>query len=360
MTDRWAELSHGVQHRGRAHPSLESPFELLEYTTHLQIEYRQKFGEVSYLDIFRGDWRNWLVVSAVSPFEAAMIRGVTEIDDDPSTPLGTLVVAFGPVPFPNITHLTVGAIFGGQDAVWDVAADFRLAPFGHRKTRIDPEVIVWDVLADSKRKMEEMWRRTPLQEYCQRGNAGPLSLPPGVHWTSRPLIPSLPPPIFNFHFHVGMQSSEIPMGCPLPCRWLQDVLDPTRPPHSVLPVFRKALKMNYNLRHAAWTDPERNIHIDLDYHLDIFANPSDFHTPYYAAADSGMVKKPHTAALKKAFDEKQRAEAARLQKTLHKDVPAQHFLKRVAKDVIVWKPAVDFPHCAACGWNYGERLGKGC
>lgn len=60
----------------------------------------------------------------------------------------------------------------------------------------------------------------------------------------------------------------------------------------------------------------------------------------------------------RGFDENQRDDVDRVQATLLRDVPKEKLLKDKVKDKVVMKPAVDYPHCVACDWRYGEVLGK--
>lgn len=86
-----------------------------------------------------------------------------------------------------------------------------------------------------------------------------------------PGLPSKPPPPFVFHFHVGQVSNEIPTGR-VPVNWAQDVLDPSLPRHSVLPIIRKALGMSYHLRSLTVASPPAStLPKNMDYDITIYA-----------------------------------------------------------------------------------------
>lgn len=73
------------------------------------------------------------------------MKAAIDIDDDPSEALNTQVTIINPDTFPDLTTLTIGAIFGGQDGVWETMANHYLKSFGHRKIA-DEQAIFWDLL----------------------------------------------------------------------------------------------------------------------------------------------------------------------------------------------------------------------
>lgn len=233
-------------------------------------------------------------------------------------------------PFVHVSRLTVGAIFGAQTRIWHSIYPTSPDDVAGRKDA--------DQLLDQcRRMMAHAFGSSPIQQYCSRGNVGPLSCPVFVDRTTS--SSTAVKPQFTVHLDPYMTFFPAAVGCPT--RWTFDNLWSTGDGAIDIQTMNNLVFHQLELLGELKRESKTALG---DFEIEIFAS-SDLSYPPEVPVDPTLGR---TCEILTAGGERAMLRDAGFLALVRK---RQAGLCKVgSRDT--WHPATDTPPCGACGAVY--------
>lgn len=285
------------------------------------------------------DPRYWGALSELSRKEVGLALASIEAENFYKALYNGYGSTRDPAMFPNITRLTCGAIFGGQDGLWEQIAN-NLDIF---------EARAW--VSSCRRVVIPTFEKSPISFLCQRGYAGPLSFPQAFHWDpdvgDRTLKPS---PTFTIHYNTNSEELLLPAAVGHRTRWILDHFRPAEHFDHILQGITESVE-NIQDCLGQWDDP---------YHC--YGELKQFGLDIEAYGSTTGVKSPGILADRFLRIPDFRIGSAH-EKRMMED--AKWLLGKgniVAKvedgpeDKISWRAFGESPCCESCGWSKEQAM----